>query len=214
MSTKTYWNKFYTKNNHESFEWLIDFKNIKHDSDDSSSILDCYLNSDEKLDLILDVGCGTSLFSLKLKETFKNSSASALICADFSFEAIEILRNKQQLLPNNDIVDFVQCDCKNPPFRDNQFNLVIDKGFLDSILKMNNSNNLNISMDTLKSLLTKLSSENSILMQITDEEPELRTNLFDCLQMSSNERIKYIFKEIKLDNDSTYFAYIIQKINV
>ena len=116
-------------------------------------------------------------------------------------------------------IDYVLCDCKNLPFCDNFFNLAIDKGYLDSILKSANSP-YSSAINSLENLLNKLDScdneNNNYIIQITDEVPELRIDLFDRLLVhlvknKDNIRFKFNYKEIHVNNQS-YFVYYLYKL--
>ena len=120
MSEKLFWDKFYKKNNKTPFEWIVDTSSIDeilsqiHNFEKNVSCFQTYL---------LDAGCGSSLYSSRLSESLPNKNY--LICADFSRDALELIKfnhveSKMQLN-----VDFVQCNCKRLPIRDNVFDLIL-----------------------------------------------------------------------------------------
>lgn len=203
MSSKIFWEKFYKKHNSESFEWLVEY----------NKNLDDYIDKNElNFRLTLDVGCGNSIFSSKL---FQNRN-SFLICADFSSDALNQLQ--KSTTSTQTVTDFVLCDCTKLPFRADCFNIILDKGYLDSIIK---SKDMNLSLNSLNNMLDKLSYTNdskldnrNYLIQITDEVPELRIDLFDKLSFCKNyQDISFSFKEIKLNDDDNQsnFIYFVQK---
>jgi SAM-dependent methyltransferase len=205
MSTKSYWDLFYKKHTQKSFEWLIDTSCL----DQVTSSLTNY-----KLTSILDVGCGSSLFSSQLSKS--NSNMNHLICVDFAYEPLHYLKSLNSSSNNNSHhIDFVQCNCKRLPFRNNLFDLVLDKGYLDSVLKRLNLVSTQLAMkDTMESLNTILEKLeiNKCLIQITDEQPDLRISLLD--QYKHDEfKISYYFKEINVD-ESAYFVYFINKTKI
>lgn len=214
MSQKLYWDKFYSKHNQSSFEWLIDHRDLN----DQIDLCESEQPSEHHTQILLDIGCGSSIFSHKLR---KNGSP-LLICADFSQEALALLRNKHTELDVNannqnrqrQYVDYVQCDCRYLPFRDDLFDLVIDKGFLDSLLKTNlDSSKAMLNASTsMRSILEKLAT-NGRLVQITDEEPDLRSSLLDELLFKYNCNFSYSFKEFEVENKSStfYYFYFIEK---
>jgi SAM-dependent methyltransferase len=206
-----------------------------------------------KLTFLLDAGCGSSVFSSRLASSMSN--ANYLLCGDFSRQALELLKannennnndnnnnnnnnnnksntlisktNEHQIKTNKNYIDFVQCDCKYLPFRDNLFDLILDKGYLDSLLKkiFISSNQIAVSdaLLAMSNLLEKLdymhdknkkNQENNkgkkYLIQITDEVPELRISLFDQFDQSKI-KIDYFYKEINFGHDLVYYAYFINK---
>ena len=196
MSKKSFWNKFYKQHSNENFEWLLEF----NDSLKSLVANIQSVNNGEKITLLLDVGCGTSKFSHDLK---KSMNTNFLLCSDFSYEALDLLKSKSKL----QTIDYVQCDCKYLPYRDNLFDLIIDKGFSDSLLKETNAQkSTQLTIKSIENQLEKV-QQNGVIIQITDEEPELRiASLFDQLK-----DIEYTFKEIELDSGANYFVYFLNK---
>ena len=224
MAEKKFWDKFYAKHHREPFEWLVDFG----EAEQIVSSLTQTKDSNSHY-YILDCGCGTSLFSYQLLDSYKQSQGSDkfLICADFSGEALELLRTKQNELSKqtscNSRVDFVQCNCKQLPFRDNLFDLIIDKGYLDSLLKEANASHAYVTKNTLAALanlLSKLerSTGSKRLLQITDEVPELRLDLLDQFNaqqadFSTECSFKEISVECRLGNqEKLFYAYLVSKV--
>lgn len=208
MSERLYWDKFYKKHNKTPFEWIIDTSSINEILDQ----IDSSKKNVEHKTLLFDVGCGTSMFSSRLSSSL--CKPNHLVCGDFSRQALEILKSNNALANNN--IDFVQCDCKNLPFRENIFDLILDKGYLDSLLKKlfisTNQDAISESVGAMSNLLDKLKYVNKLdkrkyLIQITDETPELRISLFDQLEI----QVEYFFKEISVGEDSVYYAYFIRK---
>jgi hypothetical protein len=184
MADKSYWDIFYTKNNRAPFEWLVDTSCIEQ-------IVCCLKFSHlqiEKLSkttFMLDVGCGSSVFSSRLSSLL--SSSNYLLCADFSRQALELVKSNETSLN----ADFIQCDCRRLPIRDDVFELILDKGFIDSLLK-NKTKAIESSLFAMNNILEKLNGldETCCLVQITDECPELRISLFDQFDQS---QIRIIF---------------------
>lgn len=213
MSEKVFWDRFYQKHGENSFEWLLDYSEFSDSTGESPS-----LGSNKNTRLILDVGCGSSTFGYQLQKSLK--FPSLLICADFLHLPLAFLKTKHFVECENNavvpLVDYVQCDAKRLPFRDDLFDLVIDKGYLDSILKAKvYLDSLENAFKSMASILEKV-NERGTLVQITDETPELRLGLLDEFSQSSSNRflISYTFKEIEITkNNSIFYFYFINKIN-
>lgn len=236
MSEKLFWDKFYKLHSLKPFEWLIDYqdllksldiKDCKEEKQSDESIM--FLELKEKRQgttnktFALDVGCGTSMFSFNMSKALSFRQQPFLICADFSIEALEILRLKQNeanIKANKSSlpIDFIQCNCKYLPFRDDCFDLILDKGYLDSLLKSDHSDVIDSTLASMKNILEKLDSSSlntngtrRYLLQITDETPELRISLFDQFK-HDKFKLNYYFKEIDLDNNLVYYAYFVYKL--
>ena len=211
MSEKKFWESFYTKHSKAPFEWLIDTSSI----DEIVSLL-----GKASVTCLLDAGCGSSLFSARLTQSLR--LPSYLLCADFARQALELIKSNKKF--DSNYIDFIECDCKRLPIRDNVFDLVLDKGYLDSLLKkmcvVSSQVATSEALLAMTNLLDKLDriSESSLiskqkkyLIQITDETPELRISLFDQLDQA-NMKIDYFFKEINLADNLVFYAYFISKL--
>lgn len=192
MWKKEFWDSFYAKkhNKRNKFEWLIDYKEFVDTID---------INVIGAMTLLLDIGCGTSTFSRELQASL--SRPCMLVCADFSHQALSSLMHQHQQHLDSTYVDYVQCNGRNLPFRNNLFDLGVDKGYVDSLLKGPTQDDANKS---IASVMEKI-NERGVLFQITDEPPELRQSLLD-----KHFNLTSSFKQIELEN-SIYFLYIINK---
>lgn len=208
MSKKRFWDEFYSKNNKSSFEWLLEYNELVEAIDVSRSF--------SASRLMLDIGCGSSTFSCEFQKSLRQQSM--LICADFSRDALLMLKKKHESSTNTTpLIDYIQCDGRRLPFRDGIFDLAIDKGYLDSILKDANMKLAHQkAFESLRATLKCVSSR-GVLFQITDEPPELRLSFLDDFKLTSSSSSNFqllntTFKQIDLErNASTYFLYLISK---
>ena len=77
----------------------------------------------------LDVGCGTS----RLYEFLFEKGCQSIVCIDFCFDMIS--QQVENLNPNyKDKITFLCMDARKMEFQGEKFNVVFDKGTLDSIL--------------------------------------------------------------------------------
>ncbi len=116
---KDYWNKRYEKDA-ENFEWYQQYGNLKAFL---LPILQKYKNPK-----ILNIGCGNSKISEELyKEGFKN-----ITNIDYS----SVVINQMQIQYSSDFesMKFIEMDACDMDFENGSFDVVIDKGTLDSIL--------------------------------------------------------------------------------
>lgn len=208
MSSKTYWDSFYTHrknkktNTTTNFEWLLDSTCLEH--------LTCLLDQSNEITFIADIGCGSSHFSSDLSSQL--SRLNLVICADFSLEPLAYLKTSQSARL---LSDYIQCDCKRLPFRRDFFDLIVDKGYLDSVLKqmslVSTEQAMRATHESLRTLVDKLdATDRKYLVQITDEQPELRFDLLDEFKLKYALNISYFYKEISF-NEFVYYAYFISK---
>ena len=118
-SSLSFWEKRYTNEHLEVFEWYQTFENLRE------KIID-YIKPEYK---ILNVGCGTSKFAEDLfYEGIKN-----VINIDFSESAVRLLEEHfQEQQIESKCIKMNVLDMRE--FQDGEFNLVFDKALLDSIL--------------------------------------------------------------------------------
>ena len=118
-SILSFWEKRYTNEHLEVFEWYQTFENLRE------KIID-YIKPEYK---ILNVGCGTSKFAEDLfYEGIKN-----VINIDFSESAVRLLEEHfQEQQIESKCIKMNVLDMRE--FQDGEFNLVFDKALLDSIL--------------------------------------------------------------------------------
>ena len=226
MSDETFWNKFYAdRRTNEHFDWFLRFEDVKEH-------LEPYLppESDGGVIRILDIGCGTSAFSIKLFEHL--NKMCRIDCIDFSDKAIKSMEAK--LKKRGFLIDEMfgspltlaahanprnsaglacrVADARALPFKDETFSLVIDKGTSDAILKGANGEH-----EFLKALVESLRvlAPNGRLVQFSDEPPELRLILLEkvksnCLLMSRS-RLRFIWRDLDTRAGFEHFMYIVQK---
>lgn len=192
MSSNQFWDDFYKKQNKKTFEWLLDSSCLDHIMPLITKI---------KITTLIDVGCGSSVFTSQIS---RQLPANLLICADFAIEPLLHLKSLN-LAPH---IDFIQTNCKQLPIRSDFFDLAIDKGYLDSVLKRLSLVSVDMAMQqAVESVESVLDVVNGLVVQITDEQPELRINLLDQVNKFN---LGFHFKEIQID-DYCYFVYFINK---
>ena len=139
-SSLAFWEKRYTNEHLEIFEWYQTFESLRE------KIID-YFKPEYK---ILNVGCGTSKFAEDLfYEGIKNVTN-----IDFSESAIKLLEEhfEEQQIESKcikmDVLDMKQ-------FQEEEFNIVFDKALLDSILCGENA------LETVKTMIKEIYRVNS-----------------------------------------------------
>jgi ubiquinone/menaquinone biosynthesis C-methylase UbiE len=105
-----------------TFEWLEDYNSLKPHL---SKILNDYNIPLNEIN-ILDCGCGTSEISENLNNDLKINNIYSI---DYSSKALEIMKNK---FPNSKI-NYKLMDITELNFKENFFDIIIDKGTTDNI---------------------------------------------------------------------------------
>ena len=144
-SSLAFWEKRYTNEHLEIFEWYQTFESLRE------KIID-YFKPEYK---ILNVGCGTSKFAEDLfYEGIKNVTN-----IDFSESAIKLLEEhfEEQQIESKcikmDVLDMKQ-------FQEEEFNIVFDKALLDSILCGENA------LETVKTMIKEIDYRSRFTIQI------------------------------------------------
>ena len=160
-SSLAFWEKRYTNEHLEVFEWYQTFESLRE------KIID-YIKPEYK---ILNVGCGTSKFAEDLfYEGIKN-----VVNIDFSESAIRLLEEhfeEQQVVSKCIKMDVLDMKA----FQDDEFNLVFDKALLDSILCGENA--LDIVKTMIKEIYRVLQDEGYYII-VSNSDESYRKELFD-----------------------------------
>ena len=226
MSDQSFWNNFYaSRQGNKGFDWFVCFEDVV-------GHLVPYLPTVTSDDLvrILDIGCGTSDFSLKLFEHLNKNCR--VECVDFSPEAIKALEKiiherrlnaKQTCAPwgsvphPRDLMGLVchQADARNLPFKDGTFSLAVDKGTSDAVLKGPNGENSFV--DVVKESLRVLKPDGK-LIQFSDEPPEMRLHLLEkvkreLLQPNNMDgcKLRLVWRELEIQSGFQHFMYVVKR---
>lgn len=231
MSDQSYWNNFYSScQGNKHFDWFVRFE-------DAIEYIEPYLPpvSNSFVTRILEIGCGTSEFSLKLFEHFNRNCR--IDCIDFSLEAIKFLRKniqerglvakeivetERKLESSLDLTGLAchQADAKNMPFADETFSLALDKGTSDAVLKGPKGDVA--FADVLHECLRVLKPRGK-LIQFSDEPPELRLGALekvknDFVQTYStglnSSKLRLSWRELSTQSIFQHYLYVVHKEGV
>lgn len=229
MSDQSFWDNFYAnRQGDKHFDWFVRFEDV-------SGHLQSYLPpvNDNDLTRILEIGCGTSDFSLKLFEHLNRKCR--IDCIDFSPEAIKalgkiirqqgflakkILDEERRLGTSLDPRDWTglachQADAKNLPFKEGAFSLALDKGTSDAALKGPNGESAFV--DVVRECVRVLKPDGK-LAQFSDEPPELRLNLLEKVQSeftsSKCYKLRLSWRELDTRSGFQHFLYVVHKESV
>ncbi len=108
---------------------------------------------------------------------------------------------------------FVQADATKLPFLGNTFDIVLDKGTIDSIMKMKNKTECKHTAKTIMLGALNVVRPPGVYVQVTDEDPELRMALLeDLLSLYKTDRYRVSYKILsQARHQQEYFMYIISR---
>ena len=112
---KEYWDERFTVE--DNFEWCKSYDDFKH-------LMSKHVR---KNDRILMLGCGTS----KLSEEMYHDGYTSIINIDYSQVVIQKMKQKHQHLVG---MQYLVMDITNMTFDKNSFDVIIEKGTLDTLL--------------------------------------------------------------------------------
>ena len=115
---KKYWKKYYKNIDNTTFDWLLEYPYVK----EIISSLKLSKNSSK----ILNVGCGNSEFS----ENMYDDGYHNIQNIDLSEELINFMKERSQNRPG---MTYEVMDVFDMAFKNNLFDLIIDKSTLDAI---------------------------------------------------------------------------------
>ncbi|XP_031556695.1 citrate synthase-lysine N-methyltransferase CSKMT, mitochondrial-like [Actinia tenebrosa] len=208
LSDKTFWEHFYASHSPDKgFDWFLGFYDVK-------DYLTRYLPPENQVSRILDLGCGTSNFSL---EMFCHLQGKCNIdCVDYSETALKILNQRIKLLKDREKTLFTAvgeislflADVRNLPFRDETFELTIDKGTSDAVLRSPNGEK-----DFFKLIaeVLRVSQHGGTVIQYSDEAPEARMDLLSKISGHVSSGLDVHYKELGCYQSIEYFMYVLQK---
>ena len=198
-SKLSFWEKRYSNEHLEIFEWYQTFESLRE------KIID-YIKPEYK---ILNVGSGTSKFAEDLfYEGIKN-----VINIDFSENAVKLLEEhfmEQQI--ESKCIKMNVLDMKD--FEDGEFNLVFDKALLDSILCGEEA------LETVKIMLKEIYrvlAEEGYYIIVSNSDESYRRDLFDLNLweykfMEIAKPTKFIVIDEKEKNPQNYhYIYVLKK---
>ncbi|ESO84496.1 hypothetical protein LOTGIDRAFT_132122, partial [Lottia gigantea] len=204
LSTKKYWKEFYTKselNQNEQFDWFLDAQTVCEQ-------LDNVLDSNDKEPLrILDIGCGAS--SIPSTLCSYSHRPLDLHCVDFIQSALcqqQSWLSRVKFKNPQTLTHFIVADVCRLPYKDTLFDVIIDKGTMDALLKDRNSGNVN--GRTMVFELARVSQDNGTILQISDEDPDIRLPLLESWSVSgAMVSVKWTSTVLKSFGSIEYFAF-------
>jgi ubiquinone/menaquinone biosynthesis C-methylase UbiE len=197
-SSQVYWENRYLNDHMEIFEWYQTYDSLKE------KIIDFLKPEDQ----ILYIGCGTS----KLAEDLYIDEFKNVTNIDFSENAIKIMedRYKEQKVEMN----YKVMNAENmSEFNDGQFNVVIDKALLDSMLCGENALPI---VDKMINEVHRVLCNEGVFIVVSNGDENNRKNLFNLdlwdYQMMEIEKPSKVVVLDEKDPKNYHYIYILTKI--
>lgn len=191
-----YWDERYTRDP-EPFDWYQRWDGIK---DTVNPLLNPNCN-------ILILGCGNS----RLGEELYDEGHTQLTNIDISGVVVEAMTEKYR---DKSSMSFQQMDCRQLDFPPQKFDVVIDKGTLDSILCGDGSTrNIHKTLTEISRVLTN----EGVFICISHGEPSYRMTYMHCQEFEWNCEVKTVSKPMmglvtSLEEQSNvHYIYICRK---
>eukprot|EP01127_Copromyxa_protea_P024573 TRINITY_DN9753_c0_g1_i1.p1 TRINITY_DN9753_c0_g1~~TRINITY_DN9753_c0_g1_i1.p1 ORF type:complete len:219 (-),score=40.22 TRINITY_DN9753_c0_g1_i1:6-662(-) len=189
-TSRSYWDTFYDskKDNEKNFDWFL-----------SSSVLSQLLPHIQPHHTVLHIGCGTSKLGLELYEAGRKNihgiDISQTAIDEMNKQCIELTTLKHTVM-----------DIKNLDFEDHSFDIVLDKGTLDTLI-YGKSQQSDISA-VLNEIHRVLKPKGKYLA-ISDEDPELRLPILQNGNRGWNASVRSLSEDDHLSIE--YFLYVLTK---
>jgi len=206
LAEKGYWEERYTKTGgNKHFDWLAS-------GDTTLDLILPYLRPGAK---VLDLGCGTSSFALQLARA--SPVPVQVFCLDYSRAALAAMKQLYEEMfskaeAKKPAVHFVHGNATKMPFKKNTFDVVLDKGTTDSVLKFEDRTQAHLMAKKIQNEALRIISPNGVYIQITDEDPDMRLPLLrDNVVMDSKSPCDFSvsYRDISEDDSWQHFMYIL-----
>ena len=190
---KKYWEERYDEQNGTTFDWLEDYESIKPIIDNLGI---------KKESHILNIGCGNSEFSEKMYDEGYTHNYNIDICQN----VIEFMktRNKERKGLHFDVMD-----ASDMAYKDETFDLVIDKSTIDAILCGDHCFMLVAKM--LKEISRVLKTGGYYII-ISYGNPETRMVHLERDHLAFEIQIYTIKRQDDDEQEKTHYVYICKKL--
>ncbi|CAM9390188.1 unnamed protein product [Sphacelaria rigidula] len=180
----------------EPFEWFLPYEGGLRQH------LLPFLQSMSVCKRVLHVGCGTSEVGPKLAS--EPGLDAHISDADASPSAVRIMKARHVGLDNYSVH---RANALSLPFREGDFDAVVDKGTLDALLCRSVEDAQGMAAE-----IHRVLAKGGVFLQVTTEDPEARLDLLTTSAGRTHAPwSKSLFKEIGEGAHSTYFMYVLVK---
>ena len=185
----------------KEFDWLLDSSTVSYD------IISRLENSTGHK--ILDLGCGNSSVSQKVIE--KCRYAINIHCLDYVPSVIDHQAKLHSKLkrghPSSCFVGIVGEACALP-YCDNMFDIIIDKGTMDSLLKDSDKDRRQKKIILFLSESLRVLAPEGNFLQFTDEDPDIHYDTLWSLICNFGFQRHYSLSCKSVESPSNYDCYV------
>jgi ubiquinone/menaquinone biosynthesis C-methylase UbiE len=196
-SSQVYWENRYLNDHMEIFEWYQTYDSLKE------KIYDFLKPEDQ----ILYIGCGTS----KLAEDLYIDEFKNVTNIDFSENAIKIMEDRYKEQKVEMIYKVMNAENMSE-FTDGQFNVVIDKALLDSMLCGENALPI---VDKMINEVYRVLCDEGVFIIVSNGDENNRKNLFNLdlweYQMMEIEKPSKVVVLDEKDPKNYHYIYVLTK---
>lgn len=191
---KSYWDERYEEQAGTTFDWLEDYDSIKPILEELGI---------KKESRILNVGCGNSEFSEKMYEDGYTHNYSIDICENVIKFMKERNKEKKGL-------HFEVMDVTNMKYKDETFDLIVDKSTIDSLLCSTHAF-MNVAKMTKE--ISRVLKEGGIYLIISYGKPESRMMHLERDHLAFDIQIYTIKREEdNSEEDQIHYCFICKKL--
>ncbi|XP_052824484.1 citrate synthase-lysine N-methyltransferase CSKMT, mitochondrial isoform X3 [Octopus bimaculoides] len=207
LSKLKYWKYHYKKNLREQneFDWLLNSETVSNSVLNQLAIV--------QGNTILDLGCGMSSVSQKLLK--KSQHPIFVHSLDYVASVIEHQKKLHSVVPKGNLSSGFDCiiaDACLLPYKDKVFDIVVDKGTMDSLLKDDIKERRMQKFACLLEESLRILRPGGCFMQFTDEDPDIHYDiLFIAIQKHSAHQYQLSFTSAGSEPYPCY-VYLIKKI--
>ena len=215
MGKKAYWESKYKhaeEQFYKPFDWFFNFHAIE---DTLAPYLTPARGHESGAPFrLLDLGCGMSDFALKLHKSI--NFKSEIHCLDFVPSAVNTLcgQNLENTYKSDHLhlskMLFTVADAQYLPYTSHLFDVLVDKGTTDAVLK---------DSQTGTAMATRIIGEalrvlkpGGHMLQLTDEDPDLRLPLIEAAAKNTSRENSTSFTTLEVGGAIEYFMYTIKKV--
>ena len=192
-SSKKYWEDRYSSQKNQTFDWLIDYSSLKNVIDKLSI---------QKESHILNIGCGNSEFG----ENLHSDGFTHIYNIDFCPNVISFMKERNK---EKNGLHFQEMDVRYMKFKDEIFDIIIDKCTLDSLLYGSHSF---INVAKMMKEISRVLKTGGYYLVISYGKPENRLLHFERKFLGYDIKIYTITKKQEGKEDKICYGYLCKKL--